>query len=87
MPPGRPKSAAGAKRTEAVQALLTPEERTAFDQLVTQMADELGAGTISDGLALRRLILAELKRRGIYPPIVAAPSPKPVSPGKRSPTK
>jgi hypothetical protein len=31
------------------------------------MADELALGKIPDGIVVRRLILAELRRRGLYP--------------------
>jgi hypothetical protein len=77
MPGGRPKSADRDKRTEAVQALLTIEEKAAFDALVLEMSDELGVGRMSDGMTLRRLILAELRRRGLYPPGAPKPNAQP----------
>jgi hypothetical protein len=77
MPAGRPKSPENNKRTEAVQALLTLEERAAFDQLALQMADELALGKIPDGIVVRRLILAELRRRGLYPPGAPKPNAQP----------
>lgn len=77
MPGGRPKSADRDKRTEAVQALLTIEEKGAFDALVLEMSEELGVGRMSDGMTLRRLILAELRRRGLYPPGAPNPSAQP----------